>query len=120
MEVPVYVFTGFLEAGKTRFIQETLEDKRFNAGEKTLLLLCEEGVEEYDPTRFSSPQVYVQTVEEEAELTAANMTAWLKKNGCRRSFCVDVYTTKGIRFHESNRIDSCILMKFSAYKIRIS
>ena len=43
-----------------------------------------------------------------------------KKNGCRRSFCVDVYTTKGIRFHESNRIDSCILMKFSAYKIRIS
>ena len=22
-----------------------------------------------------------------------------KKNGCRRSFCVDVYTTKGIRFH---------------------
>lgn len=84
MEVPVYVFTGFLEAGKTRFIQETLEDKRFNAGEKTLLLLCEEGVEEYDPTRFSSPQVYVQTVEEETELIASNMTAWLKKNGCRR------------------------------------
>ena len=84
MEVPVYVFTGFLEAGKTRFIQETLEDKRFNAGEKTLLLLCEEGVEEYDPTRFSSPQVYVQTVEEETALTAPNMTAWLKKNGCRR------------------------------------
>jgi hypothetical protein len=27
-----------------------------------------------------------------------------KKNGCRRSFCVDVYTTKGIRFHEPNRI----------------
>ena len=41
MEVPVYVFTGFLEAGKTRFIQETLEDKRFNAGERTLLLLQE-------------------------------------------------------------------------------
>ena len=40
----------------------------------------------------------------EAELTAANMTAWLKKNGCRRSVCVDVYTTKGIRFHEPNRI----------------
>lgn len=27
-----------------------------------------------------------------------------KKNGYRRSFCVDVYTTKGIRFHEPNRI----------------
>ena len=46
MEIPVYLFTGFLEAGKTRFIQETLEDERFNAGERTLLLLCEEGVEE--------------------------------------------------------------------------
>ena len=42
-DVPVYLFTGFLEAGKTKFIQETLEDKRFNSGEKTMLLLCEEG-----------------------------------------------------------------------------
>ena len=32
MELPVYLFTGFLEAGKTRFIQETLEDRRFNSG----------------------------------------------------------------------------------------
>ena len=39
-DVPVYLFTGFLEAGKTKFIQETLEDKRFNSGEKTMLLLC--------------------------------------------------------------------------------
>ena len=37
-DVPVYLFTGFLEAGKTKFIQETLEDKRFNSGEKTMLL----------------------------------------------------------------------------------
>ena len=40
-EIPVYLFLGFLEAGKTRFIQETLEDPRFNSGERTLLLLCE-------------------------------------------------------------------------------
>ena len=40
MDIPVYLFTGFLESGKTKFIQETLEDERFNAGEKTLLLLC--------------------------------------------------------------------------------
>ncbi len=84
MEIPVYVFTGFLEAGKTRFIQETLEDKRFNAGERTLLLLCEEGEEEYDPTRFSAPHVYVQTVDDPSELTADNLTAWLKKNNCKR------------------------------------
>ena len=41
-EIPVYLFTGFLESGKTTFIQGTLEDERFNSGEKTLLLVCEE------------------------------------------------------------------------------
>ena len=46
------MFTGFLEGGKTRFMQETLEDERFNSGEKTLLLQCEEGIEELDPSRF--------------------------------------------------------------------
>ena len=46
--VPMYVFTGFLESGKTRFIQQTLEDPRFNSGERTLLLVLEEGEEEYD------------------------------------------------------------------------
>ena len=38
-QIPMYVFTGFLESGKTKFIQETLEDPRFNSGEKTLLLV---------------------------------------------------------------------------------
>ena len=48
-EIPVYLFTGFLDAGKTKFIQETLEDARFNSGESTLLLLCEEGEESMIP-----------------------------------------------------------------------
>jgi len=46
VDVPVFLFLGFLDGGKTRFIQETLEDSRFNAGERTLLLVCEEGEEE--------------------------------------------------------------------------
>ena len=52
METPVYLFLGFLESGKTKFIQETLEDPRFNSGEKTLLLVCEEGEEEYEFIRY--------------------------------------------------------------------
>ena len=43
-DVPVYLFTGFLESGKTKFIQETLEDKRFCNGERTMLLVCEEEI----------------------------------------------------------------------------
>ena len=50
MNIPVYLFTGFLESGKTKFIQETLEDKRFHKNEKTLVLVCEEGVEEFEPS----------------------------------------------------------------------
>ena len=64
MAIPVYVFTGFLDSGKTRFIQETLEDERFNAGEKTLLLVCEEGEEEYDPSSFAAPNVYIEVIED--------------------------------------------------------
>lgn len=43
--IPIYLFLGFLESGKTKFIQETLEDRRFNKGERTLFLMCEEGIE---------------------------------------------------------------------------
>ena len=52
-DIPVYLFTGFMDAGKTRFIQETLEDKRFETGERTLLIVCEEGEEEYAPDQFA-------------------------------------------------------------------
>ena len=40
---PVYIITGFLESGKTKFITEMLEDDGFSEGERTLLLCCEEG-----------------------------------------------------------------------------
>ncbi len=65
MDIPVYLFTGFLEAGKTKFIQDTLTDIRFNNGEKTLLMLCEEGVEEYNPTKFSGENVFIELIEHE-------------------------------------------------------
>ena len=72
-EVPVYLFTGFLEGGKTLFIQDTLEDKRFNAGEKTLLLVCEEGIEEYDPSKFPGKNVTIKVLEDKSELTTENL-----------------------------------------------
>ncbi len=78
-QIPVYLFTGFLEAGKTKFIQETLEDKRFNQGERTLLLLCEEGVEEYDPSRFSGDNVFIRPVENEEDIQAAPLEAAQKE-----------------------------------------
>ena len=47
--VPVYIITGFLGSGKTKFVTEMLTDENFSEGERTLVLCCEEGEEEYDP-----------------------------------------------------------------------
>lgn len=74
-EMPVYLFTGFLEAGKTTFIQETLEDKTFNQGEKTMVLLLEEGEVELDPSKFPYNNVEIVTLDVEEELT----TEYLEK-----------------------------------------
>ena len=76
-DIPVYLFTGFLEAGKTRFIQETMEDKRFCNGERTLLLVCEEGEEEYAPEQFADRRVYLRVIREESELQAEKLQQWL-------------------------------------------
>lgn len=72
-EIRVYLFTGFLESGKTKFIRETLEDKRFNDGEPTLLLLCEEGEEEYDTNAPYMSCVTVATLEDESEFNETNL-----------------------------------------------
>ncbi len=83
-EIPVYLFTGFLDAGKTKFIQETLEDVRFNNGESTLLLLCEEGEEEYDPSAFSGRNVFIELIEEPSGLTPQNLERLQKKHAVER------------------------------------
>lgn len=82
-QIPVYLFLGFLESGKTKFIQETFEDERFDSGERTLLLICEEGEEEYDPSRFAVKKFAVEKVDEEG-LTLANLTLLAKKHKVQR------------------------------------
>lgn len=70
MEIPVYVITGFLESGKTTFMQETLEDPGFSSGkEKTLLLACEEGMEEYDPQVLKRYRTDLVEAEDEEAFT---------------------------------------------------
>ena len=83
MPIPVYAFTGFLDAGKTKFIQETLEDPRFNAGERTLVLICEEGEEEYDPSTYPHKEVYAEVIDQEA-VTTEELAALAKKHRAAR------------------------------------
>lgn len=84
MPIPVYSFTGFLESGKTKFIQETLEDPRFNSGERTLLLVFEEGEEEYDPASYPHQTVYKEIIEDLDDLTPEKLSALQKKHAAER------------------------------------
>ena len=68
-QIPVYVFTGFLDSGKTKFIQETLEDPRFNDGERTLVLLFEEGEEEYDFSTYPGKNVWLEVLDQQTVTT---------------------------------------------------
>jgi G3E family GTPase len=83
-EIPVFLFTGFLDSGKTRFIQETLEDRRFCNGERTLLVVCEEGEEEYAPDQFADASVFIRTVEGEADLRKEKLLDWQKETNAER------------------------------------
>lgn len=82
-QIPVYVFTGFLDSGKTKFIQETLEDPRFNAGERTLLLVFEEGEEEYDFSAYPSQNVYLEVLEQDT-VTEKQLKELAKKHKAQR------------------------------------
>ena len=79
VQIPVYAFTGFLDSGKTRFIQETLEDERFNAGERTLLLVFEEGEEEFDFSTYPHQNVFLEVLDQET-VTEKDFKALMKKH----------------------------------------
>lgn len=68
MGVPVYLFTGFLESGKSTVIKDTLLDEDFNTGEKTALFVCEEGEVEYDEAFLKQTNTLLFEIEDMEEL----------------------------------------------------
>lgn len=82
--IPVFLFTGFLESGKTKFMQSILEDERFIEKERILLLVCEEGVEEYEPESFGSDTVFMEVIEDKSELNADHLAELQRKHRATR------------------------------------
>ena len=79
MDIPVYLFTGFLEAGKTKFIKETMQDENFNDGNrKYLIIQCEEGEEEIEAGELPG-NVSICTFEREDDLVADRLLARQKR-----------------------------------------
>jgi hypothetical protein len=85
IETPVYLFLGFLESGKTTFIQGTLEDPRFATGEKTLLLVMEEGEVDYETIKFAGAEnVDYVLIDDKAKLTESYLTQLQMEKGAER------------------------------------
>ena len=81
MEVAVYLFTGFLEAGKTKFVIETMRDPNFNDGKrKYLIITCEEGEEEYDPSELPD-NVSFASFDDPQRITPDRLSAMQKRAG---------------------------------------
>ncbi|MCH5204638.1 MAG: TIGR03943 family protein [Oscillospiraceae bacterium] len=80
MEIPVYLMTGFLESGKTSFILETLNDKEFSKGERTLVIACEQGEVDYDEKILKASKSIVEFVENEEDFNPENLTALIQKH----------------------------------------
>ena len=76
---PVYVINGFLESGKTEFITYTLAQPYFQIRGKTLLLLCEEGENEYDADLLKQSRTELVLIEEESDFTANRLIELEKK-----------------------------------------
>ena len=75
IRVPIYLITGFLESGKTTFLRFTLDQDYFQIDGKTLLILMEEGEEEYDTNALAKNNTVVEVIEKEEDLTTERLEA---------------------------------------------
>ena len=78
-DIPVYLFTGFLESGKTTCIQEILEEGNFEDGLKTLFLITEEGETEVEEKLLQYNKVTSVVIEDEEELTEEKCVSLVKE-----------------------------------------
>lgn len=76
---PVYIINGFLESGKTEFITFTLDQPYFQVRGRTLLLVCEEGENEYDEALLKRSRTELVMIEDEEELAPPHLLELEKK-----------------------------------------
>ncbi len=74
MEIPVYLFSGFMDSGKSSLIRETLIDGDFSENVKTLLILCEDGEVEFEEEELQKVNTRLVMIEEETEFTGEKLT----------------------------------------------
>lgn len=79
METAVDIFTGFLDSGKTSLIIDAVEHSDFDEYRQTVLILCEEGEEAFDPALLKKANIIPLVLEEEEQFNKdVLMGIWLQ------------------------------------------
>lgn len=74
-DIPVFIINGFLEAGKTQFLRFTMAQDYFQTDGTTLLLVCEDGDEQYPEELLSETHTKLIQIEDISELTCDKLKA---------------------------------------------
>ncbi len=82
--MPIYFINGFLESGKTTFLRETIDEDYFAIDGTTLLIVCEEGMEEYDSDNLSKNHTVMEVIEEEDDFTIEKLIDLEKRHNPER------------------------------------
>ena len=77
---PVYMINGFLDSGKSQFIKFTMSQQYFQTKGRTLLIVCEEGEEEYDDILLKKTNTVMEVIEDEEDFNPDNLKAIEKKH----------------------------------------
>ena len=70
MVTPVFICTGFLDSGKTTLVKETLMEQEWIEPGLTLLIVCEEGEEEYPEEYLKEKEMILLNIEEPDQLNS--------------------------------------------------
>ena len=68
--IPVYLINGFLDSGKSEFIQYTISQPYFQSRGNTLLIACEEGEVEYDTELLKKTRTHIRIIKRVSPTTS--------------------------------------------------
>ena len=112
MSVPVYMINGFLDSGKTMFIEYTISQPYFQTRGTTLVIVCEEGENEYDQQLLKRSKAVVEVIEDEEDFVPKTLIDLEKKHRPERIIIEfnGMWNSKNIKFPWHWKLEQQITM----------
>ncbi len=110
--IPVFMINGFLDSGKTMFIEYTISQPYFQTKGTTLVIVCEEGEVEYDEELLKKSRAVMELIEDEEDFTPQNLIALEKKHRPARVIIEfnGMWNSKNIKFPWHWKLEQQITM----------